>query len=52
MLQAVRIDTQTLFLATSYRIEETNALKEAAIASAAAVGYGQMIKWALFRATT
>ena len=52
VLQTVSINTQTLFLTTSNWIEETDTLDEAAITGAAAVGYGQMIKRALFRATT
>jgi hypothetical protein len=52
MRQTVSVNTQTLFLATSNWIEETDTLNETTITGATAVGYGQMIKWALFRATT
>jgi len=50
VLNAVVIQAQTLFLSTSDRIEESNALNKTTVTSAAAVRYRDLIKGPLLLA--
>ena len=52
MIDALLIDTQTLFLASGDRIEKTNLLNEFTIARAATVGYHYVIERSLLGAAT
>jgi hypothetical protein len=51
-VNALTINTQTLFLTTGNRVEETNTLNETAVTGVAAVSDCQMVERALLGAAT
>jgi hypothetical protein len=51
VVNALAINANTLFIATGNRVEETNAFNEATVTTVTAVGYYDLIKGTLFRAT-
>ena len=52
MIDAITINTQTLFLATGNRVEETNTLDKTTVAGFAAICHCQMVERALLGAAT
>jgi hypothetical protein len=51
MLHAIKVDTQTLFLATGDRVKEPYALNEAAITRIALISHCDVVKRFLFCAS-
>jgi hypothetical protein len=50
-VNALAVNTHTLFAATSKRIEETDALNKATVTTVTTIGYYDLIKGTLFCAT-